>query len=244
MPRLLLATLLLLAPPLLAQEAQLLPGDSFEGAVGSDTDRDELGLQALGGSLLTVTVKGKDGLLPQLELLSLPGRAPLDLSGFLAGAGGPKLTLKNLPLPQDGDYLLAVTAQPGTSGPYKLTTKAKVPSALKSFSSDGAAEPGSLELAFSALPGTQLTATVKASKGAVATPGVPLVHSEKTASMSAGAGSASRATQAPAMPSATRAAHTTTCLIRCKFTMFSFSYRARVRVRAAFFFRLLIGGRL
>jgi Tol biopolymer transport system component len=175
MPRLLLAKLLLLAPPLLAQEAQLLPGDSFEGAVGSDTDRDELGLQALGGSLLTVTVTGKNGLLPQLELLALPARAPVDLTGFVIGAGGPKLTLKNLPLPQDGDYLLAVTAQPGTSGPYKLTTKAKVPSAMKSFSSDGAAEPGSLELTFSALPGTQLTATVKASKGEAATPGVPLL---------------------------------------------------------------------
>ncbi len=180
MSRLLLATLLLLAPPVLAppvlaQEAQLAPGDSFEGAVGSDTDRDELGLQALGGSLLTVTVKGQNGLLPQLELLALPAREPLDLSAFLTGAGGPKLSLKNLPLPQDGAYLLAVTAQPGSSGPYKLTTKAKIPAALKAFASDGAAEPGVLEVIFSALPGTKLTATVKPSKGEVATPGVPLL---------------------------------------------------------------------
>ncbi len=174
--RTLLAALLLLAPPTLAQEAQLAPGDSFEGAMGSDIDRDELGLQALGGSLLTVTVAGKNGLHPQLELLVLPSRQPLDLAGFLSGAGKAKLTLKNLPLPQDGEYLLAVTAQAGTFGPYKLTTRSKIPAALKSFATDGASEPGGGTLSFSALPGTRLSATVKASKGFSATPGVPLLE--------------------------------------------------------------------
>ena len=176
MLRTLLALLLLLAPPTLAQEAQLAPGDSFEGAMGSDIDRDELGLQGLAGALLSVTVAGKNGLHPQLELLLLPSREPLDLAGFLSGAGKAKLTLKHLPLPQDGEYLLAVTAQAGTFGPYKLTTKGKIPAALKSFATDGASEPGDGTLTFSALPGTQLSATVKASKGFSATPGVPLLE--------------------------------------------------------------------
>lgn len=166
--------LVLAAPPAAAQDAVLVPGDTFSGDIDGPFDRDELHFDGVAGTLLGVTVSGKNGLRPALELVSLPERTPVDLGPYLKGAGKPKLSIKSLPLPATGSYALTVTTGQGT-GPYKLTTKLKVPGPLKKLATTGSGAPGDLELTFAAQAGTLLTATVKAAKGAVATPGVPLL---------------------------------------------------------------------
>lgn len=170
-----LVLLALAAPSASGQDAVLVPGDSFSGDIDGPFDRDELTFDGVAGTLLGVTVSGKNGLRPELELVTLPGRSPVDLGPYLKGAGKPKVSLKNLPLPATGGYELTVSTAEGT-GPYKLTTKLKVPGPLKSLATTGSGEPGDLELSFSVQAGTLLTAKVKAAKGAVATPGVPLLE--------------------------------------------------------------------
>lgn len=94
--------LVLAAPPAAAQDAVLVPGDTFSGDIDGPFDRDELHFDGVAGTLLGVTVSGKNGLRPALELVSLPERTPVDLGPYLKGAGKPKLSIKSLPLPATG----------------------------------------------------------------------------------------------------------------------------------------------
>jgi len=156
-----LAALLLLASPALAQGVEVFSGQKITGAFDEPNDTRIFRIQAVEGDLLTLklSVSKKSDLLPVMDLIGPGGRIALP-----AAVKG-KVSLKKAPLGTTGTYYLFLAAA-GTTGEYKLALKikgAKLPKTEVGVPS---------EVPFSAPRGAVVTATVKAVKGSDLEPGI------------------------------------------------------------------------
>ncbi len=103
------------------------PGDTVTSAVVPAGDEDSFSFRALAGTSLSLTLSPTKGsaLRPVLEVRD-PGGAALDLTGHRKSRKG-KVSLKKLPLPATGRYLIRVSGEAGTEGGFVLKTKARPP---------------------------------------------------------------------------------------------------------------------
>ncbi len=143
-------------------DAVLSAKGSYAGALDPGSAEVVLRTEALDGSLLTVVVKAKDGLIPEVVVTDLASGTDLDLSAHASGVGTTKLKVVKLPLLGTGLYEMRITGAAGTTGSFKLTSKVKLPPSAKKIvvALDASASTGPL-VTFDAMPGTVLSGSVK-----------------------------------------------------------------------------------
>ncbi len=169
-----LVLLALLAPTATAQkftDVQL--GDVFKGAVTAGGDQDGLRFDAVVLTALSVTIKGKDGLLPVATLVETGSKQVLDTIPFEKGFGGKAFKIVKFVLPVTGTYELIIEGLNGTSGSYTAKLKGKVDKSLKKISLAATMSPGTaLVTDFEGAPSALATITARPGKASGAVPTV------------------------------------------------------------------------
>ncbi|MBM4368742.1 MAG: PKD domain-containing protein [Deltaproteobacteria bacterium] len=153
----------LLATDAAAQVDSVLPlKGSYTGVIDGAGSDSVLRTEGVAGSLLTVTVKAKNGLIPVLSLLNLAEGEDVDISGYTTGAGSSKLKVLKVPLPRTGPYELRVAGVDATAGNFTLTSVIKLPGDAKKVKASVQAEEttGTL-VSFDALASTMLSGSLK-----------------------------------------------------------------------------------
>jgi hypothetical protein len=156
-------------------DADINPGDSFDGMIASTTDVDVLRFEAVAGSELTVKVgakkvKGSASVLPRIQVLDLTSSATL----VDEAPGSPKAAVSKLLLPNTGSYLIRISGSAASTGPYRVKTKAKLGKAARLVQATAETlAGGTLEASFDAGPGYLVSGVVKRDKGSTAEPAAP-----------------------------------------------------------------------
>lgn len=135
-------------------------GDKVGGSLASTEDDDAYSFAALGGTLLSVKLKGAGTVPPGLKILAPSGGA-IDPTPFLKPKKG-SFGLKNLGLPETGTYKLVLEGLDGAAGAYNLALKGKAPKdqlSVKRVSSTSAGQI--VEIGFNGLLEALLNVSVK-----------------------------------------------------------------------------------
>jgi len=146
-----------------AVEAEIKLGDQFEGLMLTTVDVDRLSFTDLAGTLVSVSVQSKDGLLPTLRLWDVASSQFIDITSFVTGTGTSKVRLQNFPLPETGDYQIVIGGTGTFPSTYKATTKRKDAKENKKIvvEDDLANASATHEQEFDALGGSTLNVTVQ-----------------------------------------------------------------------------------
>jgi serine protease len=147
-------------------DAILKLGDQFNGTVLSNIDEDALLFEAMGGTKLTVTVKGEKNFKPTLRLFQADTGGEIVPGNFLSGLGSKTVKLKNYPLPATATYVLVVAGFEGQTGKYEVTTSGKLDASLTSFSGLTFLASGETAVfGLSAISNTKVTVVAKPKSG-------------------------------------------------------------------------------
>lgn len=113
--------------PSLAVANDLVPGDQYFGRVAFADDIDVLAIDGLASSRLDLTVRAEKGspVRPRIELWK--DGAPLAGVKGRVTSKGRAHRVRTSPLVSDGPIEIRITSVGGTLGPYRLTTKERVP---------------------------------------------------------------------------------------------------------------------
>ncbi len=148
-------------------------GDSVNGQIVGAIDTDTVRFTGIIGTTMTITVKGKKGFQPTLDLLDAETEEVINTTAFSNGPGKPAVSIKKFPLPETKSYLVRVGTNEGEAGEYKLSVKGKISKELTSKKVEVVVDDGdSLAVPFVGDIGALLTATVKPSKKSDAVPSI------------------------------------------------------------------------
>lgn len=151
-------------------------GDSVKGQIVNSIDVDTVRFTGLIGTSLTVSVKGKKGFRPTVELIDTMSQEVIDTSAFSKGPGKPSVSIKKFILPETKSYDVRIGSFDGEGGEYNASFKGKIAKSLKSKKVDTEVGAGAtLEVDFVGDDGALLTATVKPSKKSLAVPSIQLI---------------------------------------------------------------------
>ncbi len=169
-----LGLLALAAAPLLADDADhmLLPGDRLRTQLGAGDER-HVAVAAIEGSAVTLQAKriGRVGVEPSILVIS-PSGERLDLGKRLKRSRKRALA-KKVPIDATGVWRVGVSAIAG-GGDVELTVKVKTARKLK-ITGELADEDAIWETSLPALPGTQVSATVKSKGNPRFTPSIEIL---------------------------------------------------------------------
>ncbi|MBK6939776.1 MAG: S8 family serine peptidase [Planctomycetes bacterium] len=119
------AACLAIAKPVTANE--LVPGDQYFGRIAYADDVDTIVVSGLGSARLEITVRAENGstVRPRIELWK--DGMPLQGVQSRVSSKGRKHRVRTEPLQGDGEVEVRVSSVGGTLGPYRVTSKERVP---------------------------------------------------------------------------------------------------------------------
>lgn len=168
-----LASMFLAPTALSGPDAILKLGDEFTGNVISNVDVDVIEFEALQGTKLTFTAKGKQNFRPTLRLFDADTGSELNIGAHLTGLGTKTVKITNFNASKTGTYALWIGGYGGQTGKYEVETKGKAEPLLTSFSEQtffGAGQQ--LLIPFQMIYGSKVDFRVEPKKGSAAVPSI------------------------------------------------------------------------